>query len=152
MGSNTRSVGLAVLLAFVAGGCDALRGESARDTGPDPVAERAARIEAGQQLFHAFCSSCHGAGAKGDGPAAAALHTPPADLTRIASRRGGRFDGGEVAAYIDGRTEIIAHGDRDMPVWGRLYDDRNASAMTDETRLSPGMIFNVVEYLRSIQE
>ena len=75
----------------------------------------------------------------------------PFDLTRIAQRRGGRFEGGEIAAYIDGRTEIIAHGDRDMPIWGRIYDDRNAALLTDETRLSPGMIFNIVEYLRSIQ-
>ena len=142
---------LLVALALGSPGCDPKRLGAEAPAGADPAAERAARIEAGHELFRAFCGSCHGAQARGDGPAAAALHTPPADLTRIAQRRGGRFEGGEIAAYIDGRTEIIAHGDRDMPIWGRIYDDRNAALLTDETRLSPGMIFNIVEYLRSIQ-
>jgi hypothetical protein len=42
----------------------------------------------------------------------------PADLTRIAARRGGRFDRREVAAWIDGRTRAEAHGSAEVPVWG----------------------------------
>jgi mono/diheme cytochrome c family protein len=113
--------------------------------------EQAARVASGQRLFSAYCSSCHGSLALGNGPVAPALRTPPADLTRIAERAGGTFDAARVAAYIDGRTRIEAHGDREMPVWGRMFDDRNENLMGDETLLSPGMIFNIVEYLASIQ-
>lgn len=113
--------------------------------------EEAARVASGQRLFGAYCVSCHGPGAQGNGPVAVSLKTVPADLTRIAARAGGAFDAAKVAAFIDGRTRIEAHGEREMPVWGRLYDDRNENIMGDETLLSPGMIFNIVEYLRSIQ-
>ena len=113
--------------------------------------EEAARVASGQRLFAAYCTSCHGPGALGNGPVAASLKTKPADLTHIAARAGGTFDAAKVAAFIDGRTRIEAHGEREMPVWGRLYDDRNENMMSDETLLSPGMIFNIVEYLRTIQ-
>ncbi len=113
--------------------------------------EEAARVASGQRLFGAYCASCHGRDGQGNGPVAAALTTRPADLTRIAARSGGAFDAAVVAAFIDGRTRIAAHGEREMPVWGRLYDDRNENIMGDETLLSPGMIFNIVEYLRTIQ-
>jgi hypothetical protein len=79
------------------------------------------------------------------------LKVPPADLTRIAARRGGRFDAAEVAAYIDGRVDITAHGRREMPVWGRVYDERNENVMSDETLLSPGMIFAITAWLKSVQ-
>ena len=144
-----RGWGVAVLAVAIAG-CNGWRGEI------DPPAwrareEQAARVAAGQRLFSAYCSSCHGALALGNGPVAPALRTPPADLTRIAARAGGTFDAARVAAFIDGRTRIEAHGERDMPVWGRLYDDRNETLMDDETLLSPGMIFSITEFLGSIQ-
>jgi mono/diheme cytochrome c family protein len=126
----------------------------ARENDPEPwraKEEQAARVAAGDQLFGGYCSSCHGTDARGKGPVAPALRTPPADLTRIAERAGGTFDAAKVAAVIDGRTRIEAHGERDMPVWGRMFDDRNENMMTDETLLSPGMIFDLVEYLRTIQ-
>jgi hypothetical protein len=66
-------------------------------------------------------------------------------------RAGGTFEAAKVAGFIDGRTRVDAHGEREMPVWGRLYDDRNENLMSDETLLSPGMIFEIVEYLGSIQ-
>ena len=113
--------------------------------------EEAARVAAGERLFEAYCSSCHGAQGHGNGPVAPALRTPPADLTRIAARGAGTFDAARVAGFIDGRMRVEAHGEREMPVWGRLYDDRNENVMSDETLLSPGMIFNIVEYLRTIQ-
>jgi len=52
---------------------------------------------------------------------AAALTTPPADLTRIAARRGGSFPDGEVARFVDGRFDLPAHGTREMPVWGERF-------------------------------
>ena len=80
-------------------------------------------VSAGQQYFVRYCSACHGMTGHGDGPAAAALRTPPADLTRIAQRRGGYFPVAEIAAYIDGRTVIPAHGSREMPIWGERFGE-----------------------------
>ena len=90
--------------------------------------------------------------ARGDGPVADELKTPPTNLTRIAARYGGEFDAARVARYIDGRTELAVHGTREMPVWGRRFDDRTGEALVEETRLGPGPILLIVEYLRSIQE
>jgi mono/diheme cytochrome c family protein len=141
-----RTIRAMLAVAILAGAAPACNGMNER--GRD---EERARIEAGSQLFTSYCASCHGRDARGRGPVASALAIPPADLTRIAARRGGRFEPAEVAAYIDGRHEVLAHGRREMPVWGRIYDDRNENALSDETLLSPGMIFAITEYLRSVQ-
>lgn len=78
---------------------------------------------AGQQYLLRYCSACHGAQGRGDGPAAPALRPPPADLTRIAQRRGGHFPVAEIAAFIDGRTVMPAHGSREMPIWGERFGE-----------------------------
>jgi mono/diheme cytochrome c family protein len=106
----------------------------------------------GAELFISLCASCHGAQARGDGPVAPLLVTPPSDLTRIAQRNGGRFTADTVQRFIDGREVRRTHGPRDMPVWGRMLyfsaeeDDRAARAHADAE------IAKIVEYLRSIQE
>jgi len=106
----------------------------------------------GAQLFVSLCASCHGAQARGDGPVAPLLVTPPADLTHIAQRNGGRFTADTIQRFIDGREVRGAHGPREMPVWGRqLYfsakeDDPAARAHADAE------IASIVEYLRSIQQ
>ncbi len=45
----------------------------------------------GPDLYHAHCAACHGSDGKGNGPAAAALKTKPADLTVLAKNNGGKF-------------------------------------------------------------
>jgi mono/diheme cytochrome c family protein len=105
----------------------------------------------GRESFIIYCASCHGVSGRGDGPVAPALASPPPDLTAIAARANGVFDGAEVATFVDGRKRIAAHGTSDMPVWGRRFDDRVQEGVYDETRLRPGTIFLIVEYLLSIQ-
>ena len=46
-----------------------------------PTGFAATSISRGSALFPQNCASCHGADGKGDGPAAAGLPVPPADLT-----------------------------------------------------------------------
>ena len=46
-----------------------------------PTAFAATSIDRGAALFAENCASCHGADGRGDGPAAASLPVPPADLT-----------------------------------------------------------------------
>ena len=91
---------------------------------PDPAA-----VTRGASLFAANCVACHGPGGKGDGPRAAALERPPADLTAPHARSHRDED---YAYWI--ANGIPASG---MPAFGEtLGDDR---------------IADVVAYVRSLQ-
>ena len=72
----------------------------------------------GQAEYRNSCAVCHGEQGEGNGPLAAELKTPPADLTSLAERNGGEFSYWRVFAVIDGRYVVPGHGGRDMPVWG----------------------------------
>lgn len=105
----------------------------------------------GAPLFSRYCTSCHGVGARGDGPAASSLRPRPADLTGIAKRRGGEFPSGQVAQFIDGRFELAAHGSREMPVWGERFGADVPDSGVGES-IARGNIASLVEYLKSIQQ
>jgi mono/diheme cytochrome c family protein len=107
--------------------------------------------ELGAETFPRYCGSCHGLQGRGDGPAAGALLRPPADLTRIAARRGGSFPGGEIARFIDGRFAVAAHGSREMPIWGERFGDAIPDSGIAE-EMTRGKIAVLVEYLKSIQQ
>lgn len=119
--------------------------EEGKDPGYDPVL-----AELGQEHFTQYCVSCHGEDGRGQGPVAGALKKPPADLTHIAARRGGRFPDGEIARFIDGRFAPEAHGSREMPVWGERFGERIPEAGVSE-EITRGRIVVLVEYLKSIQ-
>jgi mono/diheme cytochrome c family protein len=108
-------------------------------------------VSAGQQYFVRYCSACHGVAGRGDGPAAAVLRTPPADLTRIAQRRGGRFPVAEIAAAIDGRTVVPAHGSREMPIWGERFGEMGGGGSVGE-EVVRGNLLVLIEYLQAIQQ
>ena len=109
-----------------------------------------ARLETtdGAELFRTFCAACHGLGGKGDGPAAKALKTPPADLTTIAKRHGGTFPIKTVEETIlaDNEPPMIAHGTREMPLWGPIF--RRAGGGRDVATLATT---NLLKYLESLQ-
>lgn len=52
------------------------------------------------------------------------LKIQPADLTRLARSRQGRFPREEVYNAIDGRREVLGHGPTGMPVWGATFQER----------------------------
>lgn len=105
----------------------------------------------GAEMFGRYCASCHGVSGKGDGPVASALEVPPADLTRIAARRGGTFPDSEIARFIDGRFDLPAHGSREMPVWGRRFG-ASIAKNTEPDEVARGRILTLVEYLKTIQK
>jgi mono/diheme cytochrome c family protein len=94
----------------------------------------------GPQMFQSYCSACHGKTGKGDGPAAPALKTKPADLTMVAKNHGGTFS---VKDFEDKMAGLSAHGNSEMPVWGPIFRD---IAGNDKLR-----IYNLKTYIDSIQ-
>jgi mono/diheme cytochrome c family protein len=116
---------------------------------PPPRLDEAVRL--GHQYFDRYCSACHGVEGHGDGPAATALQPRPADLTRIAQRRGGQFPAPEVAAYIDGRTWVPAHGQREMPVWGERFKEMLEGDALGEF-VARSHVWFLLQYLQSIQQ
>ena len=98
----------------------------------------------GSATYNAYCTVCHGPSGKGDGPAAKALAKPPSDLTQIAKNNNGRFPALQIKSMIEGDNAPMAHGTRDMPMWGPLF--KGAEGNASELRLK-----NIVDYLESIQ-
>lgn len=102
----------------------------------------------GKQMFKAYCASCHGEKGKGDGPAAGALKTAPADLTTLAKSNSGKFPADRVASILRGQASVTAHGNRDMPVWGPLFWQMSHGHETEVQQ----RIVNLTHYLESLQE
>jgi hypothetical protein len=100
----------------------------------------------GPNLFRAYCASCHGADAKGNGPAAPALKAKVPDLTLLAKRNGGRFPEPRVRKIIMGDEVVTVHGSREMPVWGPIFHQIEWDVDRGNVRLE-----NLVKYLKSIQ-
>jgi mono/diheme cytochrome c family protein len=105
----------------------------------------------GERLYVRYCAVCHAKSGRGDGPFAGLLRTPPADLTTIAARRGGAFPDAEIAQFVDGRLVPLAHGTREMPVWGRWLGTPIAEG-TEPDEVARGEVLAIVEYLKTLQQ
>ena len=100
----------------------------------------------GSEMFHSYCAPCHGADGKGDGPAATSLKNPPANLTQLAKKNGGRFPADHVTTVL--RNGVSgAHGSSDMPIWGPLFSQVSGH----DDALVQMRISNLVRYLETIQ-
>ena len=100
----------------------------------------------GADLYKAYCASCHGSNAKGHGPVSPVLITQAPDLTTIAKRNGGVFPSQRVRKIIAGVEIIIAHGTREMPIWGPIFHQVEEDRDYGEVRLQ-----KLTDYLRSLQ-
>ena len=128
--------GLAVGLWIAAAGLEA----------QDDVEKRA--VAKGRISYNRYCKSCHGQWGQGDGPVAGVLKVPPADLTAIAQRNGGEFPFDEVFKTIDGRKEVAGHGLRDMPIWGKVFQESEET--TDEQVIEK--VAQLAYFVKSIQK
>jgi hypothetical protein len=81
---------------------------------------------------------------------ASALVKKPADLTSITKRAGGKFPEERVRSAIDGRTELAAHGAREMPVWGLSFAEPGRDVSTE--REIEAEIRALVRYVASLQK
>ena len=100
----------------------------------------------GQDLFREYCAVCHGTDGKVGGPAAAALKMKPADLTLISRKNGGKYPEIRVQRVINGEDDVMAHGSRDMPIWGQIFRHMNSNEDLGSVR-----IYNLVKYIEQIQ-
>ena len=98
-------------------------------------------------MYRAYCAVCHGLDGKGNGPAAPALKQTLPDLTLLAKKNGGQFPTFRVSNIITGDAHIIAHGSREMPMWGDLFRDIQRNDAMVKLR-----VHNLVDYLVSIQQ
>jgi len=101
----------------------------------------------GQEMFTTYCASCHGLGGRGDGPAAAALKTAPADLTVLAKHNSGKFPEVKVYGTIRGDVNTPAHGSKDMPIWGSVFQSLSHG---DQGQVQL-RIANLTKYIESLQ-
>jgi mono/diheme cytochrome c family protein len=101
----------------------------------------------GRQMYTSYCAPCHGADGRGNGPVAISLKQKPADLTAIAKNNGGKFPSSRIATVLEYGTELPAHGNAQMPVWGPVLG-RMDQQHPDQRLLR---ISNLSQYLRSIQ-
>jgi mono/diheme cytochrome c family protein len=101
----------------------------------------------GADNFALYCAPCHGRDGRGNGPVAAALKTPPADLTRISTRNNGVFPADRVRRFVTNGADVPAHGSSAMPVWGPTF-----RALDSSDKLVAIRIANVISYLESIQQ
>lgn len=116
---------------------------------------RGEKVDFGKREFEANCASCHGAGAKGNGPMAGLLKKIPPDLTQLAKKNNGVFPIERLYRMIDG-AEVPSHGSREMPVWGREYKVRAAEyyfdVPYDPEAYVRARILSLLEYLNRLQE
>jgi len=102
----------------------------------------------GPAVFQAYCAVCHGKNAMGGGPAASALKRKPPDLTLLSRRNGGIFPFEGVQKIISGNGPgIPAHGSREMPIWGPIFDEISWDGAPGSVR-----IYNLTRYIQSLQQ
>jgi mono/diheme cytochrome c family protein len=113
--------------------------------------------DVGQVNFRISCASCHGAEGKGNGPVSGQLKVPPPDLTVLAKKNNGVFPVSRVYEIIDGRQQVMAHGTRDMPIWGFQYSLEQRVQGHPATAIDPDAIvrmriLSIIDYLSRIQQ
>jgi mono/diheme cytochrome c family protein len=121
------------------------------------------QADLGRSEYLSSCAACHGADGKGNGPITSQLVKRPTDLTSLAKQNGGVFPVESVYRVVDGRTEVVAHGPRDMPIWGyrfvpptvynqKLQDDFVLSPSSSPEAIVHARILAVIDYLNRIQQ
>lgn len=136
----------AIILTFIL-----VAAAAAQQAGKPQIKKAPARYTSpasGKEMYDEYCASCHGKDGKGAGPAAPALKTAPTDLTTLAKSNGGTFPTSRFASVLSGKTEIVAHGSQEMPVWGKVFF-RMSGQHEGEVQLR---ISNLANYVQSMQQ
>lgn len=134
------------MLAGLAGAQDQAQNSSATTIKHVPV--KSTSPASGKEMFTSYCAVCHGKDGKGDGPAASALKTQPADLTMLSKNAGGKFPAMKISSAIRGDSNVSAHGTKDMPIWGTIFREMSQGRDAEvQQRIS-----NLTKYVESLQQ
>ena len=108
-----------------------------------------APVGLGQELYRTYCAVCHALDGKGGGPATPALRDQVPDLTTLSQRHEGKYPAQYVESVLRfGVAEgFSAHGNKDMPIWGRVFASEPQTAESTVTK----RITDLTQYLRTIQ-
>ena len=106
-----------------------------------------ASSSSGKEMFNSYCAVCHGADAKGNGPAASAMKAQPTDLTTLAQKNAGKYPAAHVAAVIRGQATLPSHGSQDMPMWGQLFSSISQGHEGEVQQRTA----NLVNYIEGLQ-
>lgn len=101
----------------------------------------------GAEMFLSYCASCHGRDGSGSGPVSPALKARATDLTTLAKRNNGVFPAERVKATIRGDLLVVAHGSKDMPVWGPLFRYLGGGSHAEATV----RVDSLTRYIESLQ-
>ncbi|MGA2170757.1 MAG: cytochrome c [Terracidiphilus sp.] len=134
------------LVAGLAAALAAGMGYAQSDTNAPTTVNKTAATS-GKQMYINYCASCHGVNGKGDGPAAAALKMPPADLTLLSKNNNGEFPAGHIVAVLQYGAEIPSHGSAEMPVWGPILGKMDK----ENPEFKQIRINNLSRYLETLQ-
>ena len=81
-------------------------------------------------------------------PASVALKHSVPDLTLISQRSGGKFPYQRVKEIIEGKEPgLLAHGDREMPIWGPIFHEVESDQDWGEVRLDA-----ITKHMEAIQQ
>jgi mono/diheme cytochrome c family protein len=109
-------------------------------------AEKTSPVD-GKQMYISYCAPCHGTDGRGHGPVAPELKRQPIDLTVLSKNHGGQFPANHVKSVLEYGSEIPAHGNSMMPIWGPVFG-RMGQGLPDQRLLR---ISNLSHYLETIQ-
>jgi mono/diheme cytochrome c family protein len=103
----------------------------------------------GEEMYRMYCAVCHGIDGKGGGPVTPALRDQVPDLTTLSQSHGGKYPAQYVVNVLrfGAEKDFRAHGNQDMPIWGRVFASTPKSDKSTVTR----RITDLTQYLGTLQ-
>jgi mono/diheme cytochrome c family protein len=136
-----------LLLTALAAALAVSMGLAEQSTGKVTIPVNKTAPTSGKQMYANYCAPCHGADARGHGPVAPALKSPPPDLTMLSKNNNGKYPDTHVVTVLENGSDIPVHGTAQMPVWGAILGKMNQTNPQDkQLRIS-----NLSRYLETLQ-
>ena len=133
-------------VGFIAGAwllIGVLGASEAQATVSNPIAPTSDSVAAGQVVYERYCQTCHGVNGHGDGPGAAGLEPPPADLTVHAPHHGDAHMFGFISNGIEGTAMVgLRESLTDDEIWHVINFVRAQAEEQNSQRLDQGMKAN----------
>ncbi len=112
----------------------------------------------GKREYMENCAACHGVTGRGNGPMAGIINQKVADLTQLSKANNGIFPYAAVYEAVDGSRVTAAHGTRDMPIWGSVYNEQAPQwlgydySRGDAQTFVRGRILALIGYIQTLQQ